>query len=167
MTYTKMLSVCSDVCIWSRQQSRLAHCCVVHVHYMFASHTAVVDALCCAGSFAASVTSLAYYSFATCELALYVLCISACHTMYDFNISCVQARSRNIPLRVSCISPGVVETEFAEVSSYGSKEDAKKRYAAFKCLQANDIAQAVVWCLTAPDHMDINDICIRPTAQKT
>lgn len=79
----------------------------------------------------------------------------------------MQARARDVPLRVSCISPGVVETEFAEVSSFGSKEDAKKRYAAFKCLQAVDIAQAVVWCLTAPDHMDINDICIRPTAQKT
>lgn len=79
----------------------------------------------------------------------------------------MQARAREIPLRVSCISPGVVETEFAEVSSFGSKEDAKKRYSAFKCLQANDIAQAVIWCLTAPDHMDINDICIRPTAQRT
>lgn len=78
----------------------------------------------------------------------------------------LQARSREIPLRVTCISPGVVETEFFEVASFGNKETAKGRYSQLKCLQPHDIADAVVWCLTAPDHMDVNDILIRPTAQK-
>lgn len=77
-----------------------------------------------------------------------------------------EARSREIPLRVTCISPGVVETEFFEVASFGNKETAKGRYSQLKCLQPHDIADAVVWCLTAPDHMDVNDILIRPTAQK-
>ena len=78
----------------------------------------------------------------------------------------LQAREQEVPLRVTCISPGVVETEFAEVAAFGSKDAAKTRYSQFKCLQAHDIADAVVWSLTAPDHMDVNDIMIRPTAQK-
>ena len=61
----------------------------------------------------------------------------------------------------------MVETEFFEVSSFGDKDAAKSRIAGLKkCLQPHDIASAVVWCLTAPDHMDVNDIMIRPTAQK-
>jgi len=52
------------------------------------------------------------------------------------------------------------------VASFGNKETAKGRYSQLKCLQPHDIADAVVWCLTAPDHMDVNDISIRPTAQK-
>ena len=53
------------------------------------------------------------------------------------------------------------------MSAFGDKAAAKSRYGAMKCLQPQDIASAVVWCLTAPDHMDVNDILIRPTAQKT
>ncbi len=98
-----------------------------------------------------------------------------CYSNANFSFLCsscaskpemLQARSREIPLRVTCISPGVVETEFFEVASFGNKETAKGRYSQLKCLQPHDIADAVVWCLTAPDHMDVNDISIRPTAQK-
>lgn len=81
----------------------------------------------------------------------------------------LQARELNLPLRVTCISPGVVQTEFFEVSSFGSKDAGKSKYAAIgmKPLQPHDIASAVIWCLTAPDHMDVNDILIRPTAQRS
>lgn len=81
----------------------------------------------------------------------------------------MQARAQDVPLRVTCISPGIVETEFHEVSSFGDQDAGKSRYAALgmKPLLAHDIASAVVWCLTAPDHMDVNDIMIRPTAQKS
>ncbi len=36
-----------------------------------------------------------------------------------------------------------------------------------KALQPADIAQAVVWCLSAPDHVDTNDILLRPVEQET
>ncbi|KAL3144314.1 hypothetical protein ABBQ32_004076 [Trebouxia sp. C0010 RCD-2024] len=80
-----------------------------------------------------------------------------------------EAREQDLPLRVTCISPGTVQTEFFEVSSFGNKDAGKSKYAAIgmKPLQAYDIASAVVWCLTAPDHMDVNDILIRPTAQRS
>ena len=41
------------------------------------------------------------------------------------------------------------------------------RYASMKPLQAGDVAQAVVWCLSAPDHVDTNDILMRPVEQET
>ena len=41
------------------------------------------------------------------------------------------------------------------------------RYASMKPLQAVDVAQAVVWCLSAPDHVDTNDILMRPVEQET
>ena len=42
---------------------------------------------------------------------------------------CAQARARNTPLRVSSISPGIVETEFLAVHSFGDEAAAKERCA--------------------------------------
>ena len=68
-------------------------------------------------------------------------------------------------LRVSSISPGLVETEFAAVHSFG--KDVGEKYKSMKALQAADVAQAVVYCLSAPDHVDTNDILMRPVEQQT
>jgi NADP-dependent 3-hydroxy acid dehydrogenase YdfG len=77
----------------------------------------------------------------------------------------VQARENKLPLRVSSISPGFVETEFARVAHFGNAEAARQVYSAFSPLKADDVAQAVIWCLAAPDHVDINDILMRPLEQ--
>lgn len=76
-----------------------------------------------------------------------------------------EARGRNVPLRVSGISPGIVETEFFTVRNYGNESAAKQVTSNFKCLQPEDIANAVVWCLSAPNHMEVNDIVVRPSEQ--
>ena len=55
-------------------------------------------------------------------------------------------------VRTTLISPGMVETPgFSHPI-----EDV---------LKADDIARAVLWAVTQPPHMDVNDIVIRPTAQ--
>jgi len=76
-----------------------------------------------------------------------------------------EARGQKLPLRVSAISPGVVETEFFAVRAYGDEAAAKAVTSAFKCLQPQDIAAAILWCLAAPDHMEVNDVVVRPTEQ--
>jgi len=67
-------------------------------------------------------------------------------------------------IRVSAISPGFVETEFAAVY-HGDAEAAAETYGRFKVLEAGDVADAVAWALAAPPHMQVHDILIRPTAQ--
>ncbi|PNW78908.1 hypothetical protein CHLRE_09g394102v5 [Chlamydomonas reinhardtii] len=76
-----------------------------------------------------------------------------------------EARGAKLPLRVSGISPGVVETEFFAVRAFGDADATRKATSAFKCLQPVDVADAVMWCLSCPDHMEVNDIVVRPTEQ--
>jgi NADP-dependent 3-hydroxy acid dehydrogenase YdfG len=70
-----------------------------------------------------------------------------------------------VPLRVSGISPGLVETEFFTVRAFGDPDAAKAVINTIKCLQPSDVANAVLWCLAMPSHMEVNDIVIRPTQQ--
>jgi len=68
-------------------------------------------------------------------------------------------------IRVTEISPGMVETEFSEVRFGGDKEKAKAVYAGMTPLSALDIAEAVVWSLLRPAHVNIQEIVIYPTDQ--
>ncbi len=68
-------------------------------------------------------------------------------------------------IKVTSISPGMVETEFSEVRFHGDKERAKNVYAGLTPLFANDIADAIEFAITRPAHVNINDILIMPTAQ--
>jgi len=76
-----------------------------------------------------------------------------------------ELRERKSPIRVSMISPGYVETEFAEVYAR-SPQAAAATYARLKVLAAPDVAAAVVWVLTQPAHVEVHDVLVRPTAQK-
>jgi NADP-dependent 3-hydroxy acid dehydrogenase YdfG len=76
-----------------------------------------------------------------------------------------ELRARQSPIRVSCVSPGYVETEFAEVFS-GSREAARKTYAQLKVLDAGDVAEAIRWIVSQPPHVEVHDVLVRPTAQR-
>src|SRR5438067_5480287 len=76
-----------------------------------------------------------------------------------------ELRARQSPIRVSAVSPGHVETEFAEVFA-GRPEAAAETYGRFKVLEARDVAAAIVWILSQPPHVEVHDVLVRPTAQR-
>lgn len=69
------------------------------------------------------------------------------------------------PLRVSVVDPGLVDTEFSLVRFRGDIERARKVYEDIEVLQADDVADAVLYIATRPAHVSINQIVIMPTAQ--
>ncbi len=70
-------------------------------------------------------------------------------------------------VRVSNVDPGLVETEFSIVRFKGDTERAKQVYQGYKPLTGEDIARVVLFIVTLPEHVNIQDILITPTAQAT
>ncbi|HNV82407.1 MAG: SDR family NAD(P)-dependent oxidoreductase [Tenuifilaceae bacterium] len=68
-------------------------------------------------------------------------------------------------IKVSEIRPGLAETEFSIVRFKGDKEAAKKPYIGLQPLSGNDVADAVLYVITRPKHVNINDLEITPTTQ--
>ncbi len=68
-------------------------------------------------------------------------------------------------IKVTNIAPGAVHTEFSEVRFKGDKARADKFYEGYDPLQARDIADAILYCVNAPDRVTIADMTIYAKAQ--
>lgn len=68
-------------------------------------------------------------------------------------------------IKVTNIAPGAVETEFSMVRFKGDTERAAKVYEGFTPLTARDIADTIVYAVTAPPHVTIADLTILASAQ--
>jgi len=68
-------------------------------------------------------------------------------------------------VKVTNIAPGMVETEFSLVRFKGDEKRAKNVYVGLTPLSAHDIAEAIYWAASRPDHVNISDIVITPKAQ--
>ncbi len=87
------------------------------------------------------------------------------HAITAFSEGLRQELSVRKNIRVTCIEPGVVATELTNTitdeSLQGFVENAKK----MESLQAEDIANAIVYAVESPNHVNVNEILIRPTTQ--
>lgn len=70
-------------------------------------------------------------------------------------------------VRVSMVSPGLVETEFSEVRFFGDKEKAANVYKGIQPLVARDIAEIILFVANRPAHVNIMDTIIYPVAQSS
>ena len=68
-------------------------------------------------------------------------------------------------IKVTNIAPGMVETEFSIVRYKGDTEAAKNVYKGMTPLTNEDIADTIIFAITRPAHVCLNDIVIMPTAQ--
>ncbi len=69
------------------------------------------------------------------------------------------------PVRVTSIDPGMVETDFSLVRFHGDQHRAAKVYKGLKALTAEDVADAILWAVTRPDHVNIARISLSPVNQ--
>jgi 3-hydroxy acid dehydrogenase/malonic semialdehyde reductase len=68
------------------------------------------------------------------------------------------------PIRVTSVDPGMVETEFALVR-FQDEERAKSVYKGMTPLTGADIAECIRWALELPDHVDIDEMIVKPRDQ--
>ncbi len=67
-------------------------------------------------------------------------------------------------IRMTEVAPGMVETEFTQVR-LGDVERAKAVYQGMVPLNAADVADAILWAVSRPAHVNIQEIVLYPTAQ--
>lgn len=68
-------------------------------------------------------------------------------------------------IKVSSVCPGAVDTEFSLVRFKGDRERAQQVYEGITPLFAQDIAETILFVVTRPKHVNIDDILVMPTDQ--
>jgi 3-hydroxy acid dehydrogenase / malonic semialdehyde reductase len=68
-------------------------------------------------------------------------------------------------IRVTCVEPGMADTEFSTVRFSGDKTKADAVYAGMQPMTAGDIAESIYWAATMPRHVNVNRIELMATAQ--
>jgi 3-hydroxy acid dehydrogenase / malonic semialdehyde reductase len=68
-------------------------------------------------------------------------------------------------VRVTCVEPGMADTEFSLVRFSGDQAKADNVYAGMQPMTADDIAESIHWAATMPQHVNVNTIELMATAQ--
>ena len=71
------------------------------------------------------------------------------------------------PVRISTIDPGLARTEFSLVRFKGDKAAASAPYDGVEPLTADDVADCVLFALTRPLHVNIDEMVIKALAQSS
>jgi NADP-dependent 3-hydroxy acid dehydrogenase YdfG len=71
------------------------------------------------------------------------------------------------PIRITTVDAGLVETEFSIVRFKGDVEKAKAVYEGVEPVTAEEIADCVLFALTRPPHMNIDEIVVKAIAQSS
>ena len=74
----------------------------------------------------------------------------------------------HVNVRVTCVEPGFVDTELQGHNTNPMVVDAteKMREEIGKVLEARDIAEAILYAVSQPEHVNVNEVLVRPTRQR-
>jgi NADP-dependent 3-hydroxy acid dehydrogenase YdfG len=88
------------------------------------------------------------------------------HAVTAFSEGLRQEFSQRSNIRITCIEPGLVATELTNTITDKALEKYVERTKQMEALHAEDIADAIVFAVQAPSHVNVNEILIRPTTQE-
>ena len=71
------------------------------------------------------------------------------------------------PIRLTTVDPGLVETNFSRVRFRGDDEKASAVYRGLDPVRPEDVADCIVFALTRPPHVNVDEIVIKALAQST
>jgi 3-hydroxy acid dehydrogenase/malonic semialdehyde reductase len=71
------------------------------------------------------------------------------------------------PIHLTTVDPGLVETDFSRVRFRGDEDRAKAVYANVEPVRSEDVAECVLFALTRPPHVNVDEIVIKALAQST
>ena len=71
------------------------------------------------------------------------------------------------PIHLTTVDPGLVETNFSRVRFRGDEEKANAVYAGVEPVRPEDVADCVIFVLTRPSHVNIDEIVVKALAQST
>ncbi|WP_439647350.1 SDR family oxidoreductase [Azospirillum baldaniorum] len=86
-----------------------------------------------------------------------------CATKYAVRAISDGLRQENERLRVTCVCPGVVESELAHTITDPEAEELMRSYRAVS-IKPDAIGRAILHAIEQPDDVDTNEIVVRPTA---
>jgi 3-hydroxy acid dehydrogenase/malonic semialdehyde reductase len=71
------------------------------------------------------------------------------------------------PIHLTTVDPGLVETNFSRVRFRGDEEKAKAVYQGVEPVRPDDVAECVIFALTRPSHVNIDEIVVKALQQST
>ena len=88
------------------------------------------------------------------------------HAVTAFSEGLRQELSVRKNIRITSIEPGVVQTELTNTITEKALEAFVEKHKEMEGLKAEDISNAIIFAIEAPNHVNINEILVRPTAQE-
>jgi 3-hydroxy acid dehydrogenase / malonic semialdehyde reductase len=71
------------------------------------------------------------------------------------------------PIRITTVDPGLVETDFSRVRFRGDEAQASAVYEGVEAMQPEDIAECIVFALTRPPHVNVDELVVKALAQSS
>ncbi len=88
------------------------------------------------------------------------------HAITAFSEGLRQELSSRSNIRVTCLEPGVVSTELVNTITDESLQSFIESAKKMQALQAGDIANAILYAVESPNHVNVNEILVRSTTQE-